>query len=267
MRARVAALLVALVVAGGGCDRGNDEASGTTTTAAGGTTTTTAAGGGGDASTTTTTAAGGTTTTAAGRGGTSTTTAAGAAGDLGLGDVVLRQGDFPPGWTSEPSDDRDDEEADAALRRCLGLEVGTAGRPEARSPDFSVGDAITQARSSVERAPDMATVDREYAAITGPRFLDCATRQFDAAIAREAAGAQFAPAKAARLPFPAYGDGTAAVRLTTTLSAEGQQLPFAADLVFVRKGLLEMSFSFIDAGGPFDAGLAADLVGKVVARA
>lgn len=247
MRTRVAAVLVALVVAGGGCDGGSDGASGTTTTTAGGTTTTAAAGGGG--------------------GDASTTTAPAPAADPELEDVVLRQGDFPPGWTSEPSDDPDDEEAEAALRRCLGLEVGTAERPEARSPDFSVGDAITQASSSVDRAPDMATVDREYAAITGPRFLDCATRQFDELIAEEAAGAQFAPAKAARLPFPAYGDGTAAVRLTTTLSAEGQQLPIVADLVFVRKGLLGMSFSFINAGGPFDAALAADLVRKVVARA
>lgn len=245
MRARVAAVLVALVVAGGGCDRGSDDASGTTTTAA----------------------AGGTTTTEAASGGPSTTTAPASAGDPELEDVVLRQGDFPPGWTSEPSDDRDDEEAEAALQRCLGLEVGTAERPEARSPDFSVGDAITQASSTVERAPDMATVDREYAAVTGPRFLDCATRQFDEVIAEEAAGARFTPAKAARLPFPAYGDGTAAVRLTTTLSAEGQQLPIVADLVFVRKGLLEMSFSFINAGGPFDDALASDLVAKVVARA
>ena len=245
MRTRVAAVLVALVVAGGGCGGGSEEASGTTTTAAGGTATTAAAGGGGA----------------------STTTAPAAASDPELEDVVLRQGDFPPGWTSEPSDDPDDEEAEAALERCLGLEVGSAERPEARSPDFSVGDAITRASSSVDRAPDLATVDREYAAITGPRFLDCATRQFDEVIAQQAAGAQFAPAKAARLPFPAFGDGTAAVRLTTTLSAQGRQLPFAADLVFVRKGLLGMSFSFINAGGPFEAALAADLVGKVVARA
>ena len=236
-------MVVALVVAGGGCDGGSEEASGTTTTAAGGKTTTAA---GGDAS---------------------TTTAPVPAADPELEDVVLRQGDFPPGWMSEPSDDPGDEEAEAALRRCAGLEVGTAERPEARSPDFSVGDAITQASSSVDRAPDLATVDREYAAITGPRFLDCATRQFDEVIAQEATGAQFAPARAARLPFPAYGDGTAAVRLTTTLSADGQQLPIVADLVFVRKGLLGMSFSFINAGGPFDAALAADLVGKVVARA
>lgn len=243
MRTRVAALLVALVVAAGGCDRGSEEASGTTSSSAGGTTTTPA--GGSDVS----------------------TTEPASTNDPELADVVLRQADFPRGWTSEPSDPRGDDESDAALERCLGLEVSSADRPEARSPDFSVGDAITQASSAVERAPDTATVDREYAAITGPRFLGCVTRQFDALIAAEAAGAQFAPAKAERLPFPTSGDGTAAVRLTTTLSAEGQQLPFVADLVFVRKGLLEMSFSFVNAGGPFDAALAADLVGKVVARA
>lgn len=241
MRTRVAAVLVALVVVAGGCDRGSDEAASTTT-------------------------AGDTTTTAAG-GGDASTTAPGSTNDPELADVVLRQGDFPRGWTSEPGDERGDDESDAALERCLGLEVSTADRPEARSPDFSVGDAITQASSAVEKAPDAATVDREYAAITGPKFLDCVTRQFDTLIAEEAAGAQFTPARAERLPFPAQGDGTAAVRLTTTLSAEGQQLPFVADLVFVRKGLLEMSFSFINAGGPFDAALAADLVGKVVARA
>lgn len=240
MRTRVAAVLVALVAAGVGCGGGGDEPSGTT--------------------------AAGVTTTAAGGADASTTTAPAAAPELA--DVVLRQGDFPPGWTSEPDDGAaGDDEADAALERCLGLEVSTAERPEARSPDFSMGDAITRASSTVDRAPDEATVEREYAAITGPRFLDCAARQFDEVIARQATGARFAPAKATRLPFPAYGEGTAAVRLTTTLMAEGQQLPLVADLVFVRKGLLEMSFTFVNAGGPFDAALAADLVGKVVARA
>ena len=239
-------MVVALVVVTAGCDRGSDGGDGASATTAAGEATTTAPGGTGE---------------------TTTSGPAAPTGDPRLEDVVLRQSDFPAGWTSEPSDDAGQEEADAAMERCLGIEVSTAERPRASSPDFSVGDAITQASSAVERAPDRATVDREYAAITGPKFLGCVQQQFDAAIAREAAGAQFAPAKADRLTFPSQGDGTAAVRLTTTLSAEGQQVPFVADLVFVRKGVLELSFSFINAGGPFDAALAADLVGKVVARA
>ena len=152
------------------------------------------------------------------------------------------------------------------MERCLGIER-SGDRPEATSPRFTVGDAITQASSAVELAPDAATVDREFAAIDGPRFLDCAAQQLDRTIARESAGVEFAPATAERLPFRSFGDGTSAVRMSTAVRAGDQQVPIYADLVFVRKGLAELSFSFINAGEPFAAALATELVGKVVARA
>ncbi|HVM02805.1 MAG TPA: hypothetical protein VM263_09060 [Acidimicrobiales bacterium] len=182
-----------------------------------------------------------------------------------LGELVLRQSDFPAGWTSEPAED-DDDEAQGEMERCLGIER-SGDRPEATSPRFTVGDAITQASSAVELAPDAATVDREFAAIDGPRFLDCAAQQLDRTIARESAGVEFAPATAERLPFRSFGDGTSAVRMSTAVRAGDQQVPIYADLVFVRKGLAELSFSFINAGEPFAAALATELVGKVVARA
>lgn len=265
------------MVAGGcGGDDGDDVAS--STTGAGDTTTTAAAGeggvdggeegdgqgGAGGGSSTTTrrgSGGGGATTTAAGA---ATTTTSPIAADLA--EIVFRPADFPAGWTSEPSDDQDGEETEKALEQCLGIQVDGI-RPDARSPDFSVADAITRASSAVELAPDIATVDREFAAITGPRFLDCAAKQFDAELARQAPGAQLSPSKAERIPFPAQGEGTAAVRLSITLTAGDQSVPFFADLVFVRKGLLELSFSFVNAGEPFNAALEADLVGKVTARA
>lgn len=267
MRSRVRAVLLALALGAAACGGGDDDGEASATTAAGSATTAApgTGGEGGEAGGGTTAApGGGTATTVAGGGGGTATTTAPARADLA--NAVLRQSDFPAGWTSEPGDGGDDR-SDEALERCLGLPAG-GDRPEARSPDFSVGDAITQASSAVELAPDAASVDREFAAVSGPRFLDCAARQFDASVARESPGARFSPSRAERISFPTRGDGTTAVRLTVTLDAGGgQQVPFFADVVFVRKGLLELSFTFVNAGAPFDAGLAADLVAKVVGRA
>lgn len=249
MRARLAVASVVLVLLAAGCN-GGDGGGGASGTVPGDATTTAAGA-----------AEGGETTTTAGNG------TGGAAGTTApeLGELVLRQSDFPAGWSSEPAED-DDGEAQAEMERCLGIEL-SGDRPEATSPRFTVGDAITQASSAVELAPDAATVDREFAAINGPRFVDCAAQQLDRTIARESPGVEFAPAKAERVPFGSFGDGTSAVRVTTAVSAGDQQLPLVADLVFVRKGLAELSFSFINAGEPFAAALATELVGKVVARA
>ena len=77
----------------------------------------------------------------------------------------------------------------------------------------------------------------------------------------------FAPSEAEMVAFPDLGDGSVAIRITTSVTAEGEEIPIYADLVFVRKGLAELSFSFVNAGDPFPSPLAAELVGKVVARA
>lgn len=274
MRSRLAAVLVALALVAAGCgdDGDNDEGA---TSGTDGSTSTSSGDGGGEGGGSTTTAGGGggggeggggtTGTTAAGGGGGTGTTAPGATGAPDVRGAVLRQGDFPAGWASEPADDEADAEADAALRRCLGLEA-SGDRPAARSPVFSTGDVITRASSAAERAPDAAAADRDFAAVAGPAFPDCAARQFDASIAQQAAGLAVAPARAERIPFPSHADGTTAVRITAAIGPEGGQVPLFVDHVFVRKGLLEMSFSFLNAGEPFGADLAAQLVAKVAAR-
>lgn len=271
MRSRLAAVLVALALVAAGCgDDGDDDEGATFGTD--GSTSTASGDGGGEGGGSTTTAGGGeggggaTSTTAAGGGGGTGTTAPGATGAPDVRGAVLRQGDFPAGWASEPADDEADADADAALRRCLGLEA-SGDRPAARSPVFSTGDVITRASSAAERAPDAAAADRDFAAVAGPSFPDCAARQLDTSIAQQAAGLAVAPARGERIPFPSHGDATTAVRLTTAIGPEGQQVPVFVDLVFVRKGLVEMSFSFLNAGEPFAADVAAPLVAKVVARA
>ena len=100
-----------------------------------------------------------------------TTTAAGGAEDIE--ELVLREADFPAGWTAEPADADDDAAAGEELEACLGLDVDDENRPEAESADFSQGP-LTQASSSVSLAPDRAAVDAEFAAIQGPEFLNCA---------------------------------------------------------------------------------------------
>lgn len=212
------------------------------------------------------TAADETTTTSSSVAEETATSAPEAPADPQLDALVLRLSDFPAGWTSEPADeDEEAEQTGEEVEDCLGIEVDDDERPEADSPEFSQGQ-LTQVSSSVSLAPDAASVDAEFAVLQGPRLLDCMRQEFDAAAGGDAELA-FAPSTAERLDFPDVGDGTVASRLTTAVTVGGQQIPIYADLVFVRKGLAELSFSFVNAGEPFPAALAADLVAKVLARA
>lgn len=179
--------------------------------------------------------------------------------------LVLQEGDFPPGWISEPAEPDEADDTGEELEACLGIAVDDDSRPEAESRQFSQGP-LTQASSSVSLAPDQAAVDTEFAAIRGPKFLDCAERAFDEA-AIEDPEVGFAPSQAELLEFPDVGDGVVASRLSTSVTAEGQEIAIYADLVFVRRGLAELSFSFINAGEPFPTDLATELVQKVLSRA
>ena len=195
-----------------------------------------------------------------------TSPSSGAGGDeAALEALVLQEGDFPPGWTSEPAEPDEADDTGEDLEACLGIAVDDDSRPEAESRQFTQGP-LTQASSSVSLAPDQAAVDTEFAAIQGPKFAGCAEQAFDAA-ADEDPEVAFAPSRAELLEFPDVGDGVVASRLSTTVTAEGQQIPIYADLVFVRQGLAELSFSFINAGEPFPTDLATELVQKVLARA
>lgn len=193
-----------------------------------------------------------------------------AADALKAGEIVLKQSDFPAGFTALPQSAEEDEAEDRAgeeFEACLGVSVDDDERPRAESPDFQ-SSQFTRVSSSAAFAPTVEDSSNEFAAMQGPKLPDCVRSQFDKELKTEAADVEFAPIEVAPVEFPTLGDGTRAVRLSTAVAAaDGAPVAIHADFVFIRKGRAQLTLSFVNAGEPFPADVAADLAGKMAARA
>ena len=181
-------------------------------------------------------------------------------------EIVLKQSDLPEGWTAVPDPEGSDEESrrlEDSFAQCLGVEP-PAEQPSAESPEY-VSGTLTQVSAAVELAPSAAVARAALARLESPKALECVARQFDASQADS--GLDFAPSRAQALDFPELGDGTAAIRITTLLTNEGQQITIYADIVSVIKGRVELTLYFLKGFQPFPRELADSLARRLVARA
>lgn len=176
--------------------------------------------------------------------------------------IVLRASDLPAGWTANPPSTTDGGEGEA-FRQCLGLLPKVS--PSADSPNFSTTASMTVG-SSVTVASTERAIDRDFAAFVDDKALPCLEQRFDAQ-ARRQVGASFGSGRAARFEFPALGDATSAVRISSVATVGDQQVPFTLDVVTVKLGRVGITMTFANAPEPFPADLATELTGKVLARA
>ena len=181
-------------------------------------------------------------------------------------EIVLKQSDLPEGWTPVPEPEGSADEGkrlEDTFAQCLGVEP-PAEQPSAESPEF-VSGTLTQVSAGVELAPSAAVARQELARLEGRKALECVARQFDASQADS--GLDFAPSRAQELDFPDLGDGTVAIRITTLLTNEGQQITIYADIVSMIKGRVELTVYFLKGFQPFPRDLADSLARRLVARA
>lgn len=179
--------------------------------------------------------------------------------------IVIKESDLPEDveWTSTPYEA--DPEGESALRSCLGLPPDS-NSPGADSPTFSVGD-VTRVDSSATVTPSVDTANEEFAVFTSPKFVGCMREVFEAELLEQAA-ANFGPANTDQLDFPTVGDGTIAVRMSTSVEAEdGERIPLFIDFIVVRKGRVGMTLTLMNAPEPFPTELALALAETMVSRA
>ena len=196
-------------------------------------------------------------------GGRSTTTAPTSTSSttpVDLATVVLTQADLPSGWTSVPSP-RLALPAEKEFRECAGLPGGEL--PAVDSPHFSHKPASRVSVMAVPASPEQ--LDAWYSAVSSQVAIDCLEKRFDHELELTAVGQAVTPNRGERLVFPAAGDGLVAVRSVARF-VEGDN-PLYSDVIFVKKGQLELTFSFSDTPDPFPPDLAQRLVQTVVARA
>lgn len=179
--------------------------------------------------------------------------------------VVLQESDFPADWTSEPAEG-DDEEGDAAFRACLGLEpIEDVAAAEADSPVFRTGGA-TEVKSSATVAPTADAINETFAAFEGPKMLECLTQNLEGQFEAETE-VTLAPPRAEKIDFPELGDGSTAVRVTSSFPADGEQVPLYIDLVAIKKDRVGMALMLVNAPEPFPTAAAVELAQIMVARA
>lgn len=179
--------------------------------------------------------------------------------------IVLSASDLPEDvdWTSTPWEH--DEEGERALRTCIGLPP-PSDVARADSPTFSAGD-VTTVDSSASIASSAESVNEVFAAAEGPKFVDCVRQRVEAQL-DEQPDQTFGSVRAERLQFPHVGDGTTAVRASTTIeSADGEQVPLHLDVVIVKKGTVGMTLGLVNAPEPFPTELAVALAEVMAARA
>ena len=180
--------------------------------------------------------------------------------------LVLLPADFPAGWTSEPaeqSDDADDEAASDEFEDCLGVGGDDSGAADWSGDDFSMDSSEAGSSASVVR--DEATYQDDIEVIRGPLLPTCLEDMFTRLLTDQVGTAPTA-VDVAPLEVTEYGDVTVGFRVTITVSARGETLTFYADLVLMGKDRAEVFANFFGVGQPFDPALQESLLAKLGSR-
>jgi hypothetical protein len=190
--------------------------------------------------------------------------------DQGRADFAnLQITDFPTEWKSTPVP-ADTTAANAANERTFAQCMGRPPPDEERtavgySPDFSAADTRRVA-SSVQMAKTVEIAQADFQAQRADKAVGCQKAQLESEFRRQLPDA--APQLSLdRLDVPVFGDEAVAFRADVTSVAEGVQVRTLIDLVFVRKGRVEMSVSFVNRTSAFPQDLQRSLLQRMVGRA
>jgi hypothetical protein len=207
--------------------------------------------------------------TACSGGGGSTTSADTTSDNATAEKIVLKQADFPSGWTAKTHQTSPD---DSATRKrffeCIGA---TDPKPQqsadVHSPDFTQGQ-LNQASSEAQFMKTATDASDDMAALQGPKTVGCVkTLGQEAAQKQLPAGTSITDLTAEQLKFPTLKDGTAAVRVSFTVATSGGvNVPIYADVVYFRAGRALVSLSTVSGGAPMDVKLEEGLAQKMADR-
>jgi hypothetical protein len=211
----------------------------------------------------------GLTTLASCGGGSGNTKAEPAADKATAEKIVLKQSDFPSGWTSKPHQTpADDAATKARFDACISApDPRTQQSADAHSPDFLHGQVNSASSEALLVNKESVAAD-VLAALQGPKTVDCVKGLVQEAAQKQLPGGT-SPANvtAEQLKFPTLKDGTAAVRTSFTVPTGGANVLIYADIVYFKSGRALVSLSTVSAGTPMDSKLEESLAQKMADRA
>jgi hypothetical protein len=209
------------------------------------------------------------------------TTPQGLARDRALGTVgLLRLSDFPSGWVATPRQKKSTPQPrlEAEAASCLHVPLSQLGQHEQQeleSPKFA-----SQGGSSVENSvtvrPTAADAANSFAVLANPRTPGCLTQIFGKLLSSELQGGgskrklppgiSLGAPYVERLSFAPLGDQTVAYRFVIPINTPTLKLKTYLDIIAVRAGRADTSFTFTGTLKPVSAGAEQQLTTAAVSR-
>lgn len=181
--------------------------------------------------------------------------------------LVLVQADFPQGWTGTPAsaDTAEDKAANQEFSTCIGSSGESTQIADVKGDDFTMGSPATQAGSEAQIVKEEAAYRKDVAALKGPKFQPCFQDLLAKALTR-AAGGTPANVQVSPLSVPTFGDVSVGLRMSATITVQGQSLSLVIDAVAIGKDKAEVTGTFSNLAQPFDQALEKTLIGKLGAK-
>ncbi len=181
---------------------------------------------------------------------------------------LLRVADFPSGWVATPRKRKRKSHAgiQAEVASCLKVPVTQLSKhepEEVESPRFRGPNGETVSNSvTVKPTADLAA--KEFAVLAKPQTPSCLTQAFGKLLSQELnkrtagrklpSGFRIGSPAVTALPFATIGDQTVAYRLAIPITTPAGTLKSYFDIVAVRAGRADVSFSFSGTLKPVAAG-------------
>ena len=182
--------------------------------------------------------------------------------------IVLKQADFPSGWTGAPhAQDPTQGATNRALGQCLGIgDVAARTTADANSQDFSKGQGST-VTSEARFVQTEAQASDDLAGYQGDKATGC-LEQAVHALAQQRLPSGLTPSNLTvqQLQFPTLKDGTAAHQASFTIPVADTNVPVYVDFIIFRAGRAEVTLATTNVATPFDPKLEENLANKMAGR-
>jgi hypothetical protein len=152
---------------------------------------------------------------------------------------------MPTGWTSTPSSNSSGGFGHAQqvqIAECLGVPVSeiSYNPPEADSPEFDGPNGLPSVDDGIQVFPNATIAQQQFNTLDSARTPQCLTEVFTANESQlektMPAGSKISRLTTTTIPFTTLADGSTALLIRFTVTAQGQSLGFAISLIAVLDG-------------------------------
>lgn len=183
--------------------------------------------------------------------------------------INLTLQDVPTGWAaaSNSNDSTDSEQFAKQLNTCLGVPnaFGDPDRVSVDSPDFTY--AVASIQSTVEFAHTTAEARRDLALFKSAKMADCLKTTLSAMVTSYAPGGQLSATDVQPLSVPQLADGSFALRMVFTITAQDGKVPLYVDVIGFLADRAEVTGSFTNVAVPLPPQIEQKLMDVMVTRA